>query len=125
MPRGDGRGPMGIGPMTGRGAGYCAGFGMPGASNDYVKRGFGMGFGRGAAFRGCGFGGGGRGLRNRYHATGLPGWIRSDQYGAQSMKTDPELEKQALKARGETLQAELDILKKRLEEIEHANADAV
>jgi len=41
------------------------------------------------------------------------------------MKTDPELEKQALKARGETLQAELDILKKRLEEIEHANADAV
>ncbi|NLG67487.1 MAG: DUF5320 domain-containing protein, partial [Actinobacteria bacterium] len=25
MPRGDGTGPEGMGPMTGRGAGYCAG----------------------------------------------------------------------------------------------------
>lgn len=27
MPRGDRTGPMGMGPMTGRGAGYCGGFG--------------------------------------------------------------------------------------------------
>jgi hypothetical protein len=27
MPRGDGTGPMGVGPKTGRGAGFCAGFG--------------------------------------------------------------------------------------------------
>lgn len=27
MPRGDGTGPMGMGPMTGRGAGTCAGYG--------------------------------------------------------------------------------------------------
>jgi len=30
MPFGDGTGPMGLGPMTGRGAGFCAGFGKPG-----------------------------------------------------------------------------------------------
>jgi hypothetical protein len=33
MPFGDGTGPMGLGPMTGRGAGFCAGFGMPGSTN--------------------------------------------------------------------------------------------
>ncbi|MDI3534182.1 MAG: hypothetical protein PWQ82_547 [Thermosediminibacterales bacterium] len=34
MPRGDGTGPRGLGPMTGRGMGYCAGFPVPG----YTKR---------------------------------------------------------------------------------------
>ena len=29
MPFGDGTGPMGQGPMTGRGAGYCTGFSRP------------------------------------------------------------------------------------------------
>jgi len=33
MPRGDGTGPMGMGPMTGRAAGYCAGYGVPGYMN--------------------------------------------------------------------------------------------
>ena len=33
MPFGDGTGPMGLGPMTGRAAGYCAGFPMPGYMN--------------------------------------------------------------------------------------------
>jgi len=33
MPRGDGTGPAGMGPMTGRAAGYCAGYGMPGYVN--------------------------------------------------------------------------------------------
>jgi len=30
MPGGDGTGPMGLGPMTGRAAGYCAGYPVPG-----------------------------------------------------------------------------------------------
>jgi hypothetical protein len=55
--------------MTGRGAGFCAGFGMPGYANPVPGRGFGMGGGR--------RGGGGRGRRNMYYATGLPGWARS------------------------------------------------
>ncbi|NMC44151.1 MAG: DUF5320 domain-containing protein, partial [candidate division Zixibacteria bacterium] len=71
MPRGDRTGPAGMGPMTGRGLGYCAGFGMPGYMNPAPGRGFGMGFGRGR-----GFGGGGRGWRHWYYATGLPGWMR-------------------------------------------------
>ena len=33
MPRGDGTGPTGKGPMTGRGAGYCAGYSTPGYEN--------------------------------------------------------------------------------------------
>ncbi|MBN2563282.1 MAG: DUF5320 domain-containing protein [Phycisphaerae bacterium] len=33
MPAGDGTGPVGLGPMTGRGAGYCVGFPFPGYMN--------------------------------------------------------------------------------------------
>lgn len=33
MPRGDGTGPAGQGPMTGRAAGYCAGYNSPGYAN--------------------------------------------------------------------------------------------
>jgi len=49
MPRGDGTGPMGVGPMTGRAAGYCAGSGVPGYMNVVPARGYGMrrGLGRG------------------------------------------------------------------------------
>ncbi len=46
MPRGDGSGPAGAGPMTGRAAGFCAGFNMPGYANP-MPCGRGMGFGRG------------------------------------------------------------------------------
>jgi hypothetical protein len=79
MPRGDRTGPMGMGPLSGRGAGYCAGYDMPGHANPGFGRGFGMGRGRG--FRGGGYGGGGWGWRNRYWATGVPGWQRYG-YGA-------------------------------------------
>ena len=43
MPFGDGTGPLGLGPMTGRGLGYCTGHGRPG----YMIPGFGWGRGRG------------------------------------------------------------------------------
>ena len=38
MPFGDRTGPAGLGPMTGRAAGYCAGFPMPGYMNPVVGR---------------------------------------------------------------------------------------
>ena len=44
MPAGDGTGPRGMGPMTGRGAGYCAGYPTPGFMNPYGARGFGGGY---------------------------------------------------------------------------------
>jgi len=72
MPYGDRTGPMGGGPMTGRGAGICAGYGRPG----YMNPGFGRGFGGGRG-RGYGYGmGGGHGWRHMYYATGRPGWAR-------------------------------------------------
>jgi len=67
MPGGDGTGPMGMGPMTGRAAGYCAGYPTPGFTNAPGGRGF----------RGRGFGGGGFGRRNWFYATGLTGWQRA------------------------------------------------
>lgn len=67
MPAGDRTGPAGMGPMTGRGAGFCAGYPSPGYINPsggrYLNRGFGLGGGRGfGRGRGMGYGRGwGRG----------------------------------------------------------------
>lgn len=97
--------------MTGRAAGYCAGLDAPGYANPMPGRGFGTGFGRGG-----GFGGGGRGWRNRFFATGLPGWARAG-FAAPYWNPAPGDEKQALKLRADALQSELDAVKKRLEEI--------
>ena len=44
MPRGDRTGPAGMGPMTGRAAGYCAGYPAPGYMNPYRGR-LGIGYG--------------------------------------------------------------------------------
>ena len=38
MPRGDGTGPAGLGPMTGRAAGFCAGYPVPGYMNPIAGR---------------------------------------------------------------------------------------
>ncbi|NMD34711.1 MAG: DUF5320 domain-containing protein [Planctomycetes bacterium] len=122
MPRGDGTGPLGAGPMTGRAAGYCAGFGMPGYANPLP----GGGFGRGRGFWGRDFGGGGRGWRHRFYATGLPGWARPGAvvppyavpYATPYAKPDPELEKQALRHQADALASELEAIKKRLSELE-------
>jgi len=118
MPSGDRTGPMGMGVMSGRAAGYCAGFGMPGYANPAPGRGFGMGFGRGRGARGGGFGGGGRGWRHMFYATGLPGWARFGGYAGPYQNPDPNLEKQSLSSQAEALQSELDLIKKRLSEIE-------
>ena len=63
MPRGDRTGPWGSGSMTGRAAGYCAGYAVPGFMNPVPRYGRGMGFRRGwGRGRGRGFGSGyGRG----------------------------------------------------------------
>jgi hypothetical protein len=125
MPRGDGKGPMGIGPMTGRKAGFCGGYGMPGASNSGIGGDFTMGFGRSGGFSRNGFGGGGgHGWRNRYFATGLPGWMRSGQNGEAGINADPEMGRQALEARVEKLQAELDIMRKHLVRLDKSAGEA-
>jgi hypothetical protein len=52
MPAGDRTGPKGMGSMTGRGMGYCAGSGIPGSMRPVNGR----GFGRGLGLRRVGFG---------------------------------------------------------------------
>jgi len=58
MPDGDRTGPNGIGPMTGRAAGYCAGYNVPGYANPFGGRGRGQGRGFGGRGFGMGFRGG-------------------------------------------------------------------
>ncbi|MBN1257589.1 MAG: DUF5320 domain-containing protein [Planctomycetes bacterium] len=124
MPRGDGTGPGGMGPMTGRAAGFCAGYAVPGYANNVPGRGFGYGPGRG---RGGGRGGG-RGWRNMYYATGLPGWRRFG-YGAGNLapmenypQSEPQSEMVYLQNQREYLQEQLDLLKERLEELDSRKA---
>jgi hypothetical protein len=64
MPRGDRTGPAGMGPMTGRAAGFCAGNNTPGFMNPYGRRG--LGFGRGFG-RGMGMGMGWRWAETGWH----------------------------------------------------------
>ncbi len=122
MPGGDRTGPMGMGPMTGRAAGYCAGSDTPGYASPVPGRGFGMGRGRGRGFAGRGFGGGGRGFRHWYYATGVPGWMRFGgwpaPYAAPYAAPDAGAEKQWLEAQARSLQGELEEIKKRLQELE-------
>ncbi len=121
MPAGDGTGPMGMGAMTGRAAGFCAGYGMPGYMNGVAGRGFGMGFGRGRGFGG----GGGRGRRNMYYATGMTGWQRAGfgggawgGYPAYPQAPTREQEMDALKDQVQYFESTLGDLRKRLQEIE-------
>ena len=102
MPAGDGTGPRGMGPMTGRRAGYCAGYGMPGYANSMPGRGFGMGWGRG------------RGWRHMYYATGLPGWARYGNAPAWGAQPTPEQETEFLKSQAEMLKEELEAISKRI-----------
>ena len=117
MPRGDKTGPAGMGPMTGRRAGFCAGMSMPGYENLMPGRGLGMGFGRnrGAWGRGAGQG---RGWRNMFYAGGQPGPMRFDATAAPFANAGPEEEKQTLKSQADYLQSELDSIRKRLEELD-------
>ncbi len=118
MPRGDGTGPTGMGAMTGRAAGYCAGTGMPGFANFAPGRGLGMNFGRMRSF------GGGRRNQNRFYATGMSNRMQLGEYAAPYRTVDPGVEKQALRGQAAVLQSELDFIKKRLEEIDSEKGTA-
>ena len=113
--------------MTGRGAGYCAGYGGPGYASPVRGRGFGMGWGRGGGWGGGG--GRGRGWRNMYYATGLPGWARfgsapawgpppATGYGPYAAPPMPEQEVEFLKTQAEWLKEQLDAISQRITELE-------
>ena len=122
MPFGDRTGPAGLGPMTGRGAGYCAGYGMPGYANPMYGRG---------GFRG-------RGFRHWYYATGLPGWQRAAYwmpgghpaaYGAPpypypAAAVPPEHELQQLKDQAQHLEKALEEIHRRITDLEKEEQEA-
>ena len=113
MPRGNGMGPQGMGPMTGRAGGLCAGNGHPGNIHTGAGRGCGFGGGRGGAHQGRGR----HGNRNMFLATGLPGWVRAGG-GAGPESACGDIEKQALTIQAEALQSQLDVIRKRLAQLE-------
>ncbi len=119
--------------MTGRAAGYCAGFSVPGFMNPAVPWGFGRGFGRG---------GGGRGFRRWFYATGLPGWARWGAlpawgsvpwYGPWAPPAHPiartfagpsrEEELELLKRQAESLTDALEEIRKRIAELESQTSE--
>jgi hypothetical protein len=116
MPAGDGTGPRGMGPMTGRGAGYCAGYDVPGYAHPMPGRGFGVGWGRGGGW------GRGRRWRHWYYATGLPGWARfgyAPAWGAPpAAPPTPEQETEFLRTQAEWLKEQLDAISQRITELE-------
>jgi hypothetical protein len=111
MPRGDRTGPMGYGPMTGRGAGYCAGYPTPGFGAPGFRGGF-RGW-AGGQIPGGGFQGGGRGWRHRFFESGLPRWARFYEGDI-----SPEQETNWLKERVNQLQGQMDAINQRIKEIE-------
>jgi hypothetical protein len=125
MPGGDRTGPAGMGPMTGRAAGYCAGYPVPGYMNPVSGYGFGRGRGRGFG-RGLGF----RGSRGWGGYWGAPYGAATYDYGAPyqvppayypapyGVSPSPEQEMDALKGQAEYFEDALEGIKKRIQELE-------
>ena len=110
-----------MGPMTGRGMGYCAGYAAPGYANPGPGRGV-WGWGRG--------GGRGRGWRNWFRGTGVPGWAPAaagyPAFGAGPVAAAPpsrDVQLDALKAHSEYLEQSLQEVRKRIEELEVAESE--
>lgn len=117
MPRGDRTGPAGAGPMSGRGAGLCRGFDMPGYTHSEM-----IGYsGRTGRFRrsrgNAGPAAGNRGWRNRCFAPDPPGPMNTGSYPEQAQSFSPVSEKESLKHRSRIIQSELNEINARLEEI--------
>ncbi|MCG7849523.1 MAG: DUF5320 domain-containing protein [ANME-2 cluster archaeon] len=105
MPGGDRTGPSGLGPRTGRAAGYCARNPVPGYMNPILDRGY--------------YRGGGRGRRNLYYATGLTGWQRGAySYPPPVVQTiTKEQELAELKDMAENMEHKLEDIRNRIQEI--------
>lgn len=116
MPRGDRTGPAGQGPMTGWGAGDCAGD----KATNYPRPGFGRGYGRGFGRRfGPGFGRGvdrgvgrgfGRGFGRRQAAPPGPAW---NEFA-------PDQEVSWLKSQAKNLEESLQQIRERLNQLDES-----
>lgn len=110
MPGFDGTGPMGMGPRTGGGFGYC-----PPAGDAVAPYGFGLGRGGRpwGGGRGFGFGGGrGRGWRGRWG--GMPAWTQ----GIAPVAPTPDVERAALRQQIDGLSRQLEAMQARVAELD-------
>ncbi len=108
MPGFDGTGPMGAGPMTGGGRGYC----NP-RSGIYGRPGFGGGYGLGYRR--------GPGWRSVHPASNA--WYRGPFRGAY-YQMNPDEEVNMLKEEAEAIKNELDAINKRIKELESESSEA-
>lgn len=94
MPRNDGTGPMGNGPMTGWGSGFCADVNRPvvGRGRRFMGRGLGCGSGRGMRY----------GLRSSYSSASM----------------SPQDEISFLKNQTDYIKNEMDSINARIHELE-------
>jgi len=119
MPRGDGTGPAGMGPMTGRAAGYCAGYPVPGYMNPAGGRGYrGAGRGRGGGWgRGRGFG---RGFGWAGAGYGYPAWggVAEPNVAQAGPFAPAEQELGGLKQQAEYFENALGGINKRIKQLE-------
>ncbi len=109
MPGFDGTGPRRQGLMTGGGRGYCvvnlsaAGV-RPGAGRNFIGR------------------GSGRGNRNCFYATGLPGWMRAQKgmqaFGGFGQAVAKEEELGILKSQADLLKQQLENTQTRIQDLE-------
>ena len=122
MPRGDRTGPQGMGPMTGRGMGYCAGYNTPGFANPA-----GAGFGRGMAWgRGRGPLGGGRGMAWGRGGGGWGGYgyrAAPPAYPPAFPPSTPEDEQTYLETELEGLKAYMETIQKRLDQLSASKSE--
>ena len=105
MPGGDRTGPEGRGPMTGRRAGFCAGYQVPG----YEKPGY--GFGRGFVR------GSGRGFGRGFWGRGKGFWWRDTIPETYPQVISKDEEKSYLEDTVKNLEQEIKSIHKRIEEI--------
>ena len=105
MPGGDRTGPMGAGPKTGRGAGYCAGYDAPGFANPAPRLGLDLR---------RGFGGGRGGGRHFPHRHGRAGGQQTSYFATPS----PEDELNRLGQEANWLKGQLEAIEQRIEEIQ-------
>ena len=122
MSRGDKTGPDGAGPMTGRAAGYCAGYSVPGYSNPTI--GYGRGRGRGHG-RGLGRGWGRGFVRGRFaypQTVVQPNYPQAIQQVAQPQTPEQEIAilenyQKDLEAEKSDIEQEMGGVKARIEEV--------
>lgn len=111
MPGGDRTGPLGYGPRTGRGLGYCAGYPSPGFTRGLPAGWLGRGRGRG---RGRGWW---RGWRWHPYPYPLSEYYSQPDYPPAAEEPDPKTERAYLEEVVQRLEDELSSIRKRLEQL--------